>query len=112
MADIISRQERLKISQALFAQVAGMSGPQLSKLVNGHKNPRENTLKRLSASLDIIEQNMNVIVRGVIVIDGEKFKNTLLKAIMPELEDYFDDPHNHAYRIVTAIYEQITKKEE
>lgn len=112
MYDIKQRMDRVGTTQVIFAQAAGMSQPQLSLLINGYKTPREDTLKRLSKALDTIEHNRNAIANGIFIIDELVLRTEIFRAIRPLIEEPFNDPHKQAQRLVTAIYEGITKAEE
>lgn len=116
--DIISRKERLGISHALLAKTAGMSEPQLSVLLHRNKNPRQDTLMRLSDALDTIEQNHLAIANGVVILDVDKFKETIYQAIYPELEsrdkrgNYDGDAGYLADLLIDDICKKLTKSEE
>ena len=85
MNDIICRKDRMDIPNTILAQTAGMSEPQLSILLDLNKNPRQDTLMRLSAALDTIEQNKFAIANGVIILNEVNLRNSLYNAMVPIL---------------------------
>jgi len=118
MNDITRKMKKMKITQELLAQAAGMHQPQLSLLMNGQKIPTERTLNRLSAGIDSINENRHAIECGAIVLDEMTLKTTIFNAMIPILESRVDigkihgDPKILADILVQQIYEKITATEE
>lgn len=113
--ELVKRRHEMGISLTDLALVIGMHGSGLSRIESGNVDCRMSTLNRISAGLDSIESNRHAITKGAIVLDEMDLRNSLYAAMMPILEEkehdgtYQGNAHHLTQKLVTAVYEGITK---
>ena len=111
ISDIKNKRIELNITQAELAKVAGLHQSAITRIESGKIDCRISTLKLLSSSLHIIENNRRMKLAGVVIVDKTDFENALYRSMIQELEqlEHVGKYQGNAHHLTQRLCERISK---